>query len=211
MVDRPLLELEDVIMQGENDLSVGPISLKLFPRGRVWLEGFEADQVAAIESLLAGQKKHIAGRLLEAKPVQFLSDQIIRQRYDFHQSISDFLESHAAPSQVWLEGRKRSVRVLVDRLGLTPKDMRSPVHLSSGPVQDKFIALRLLLSRADILLISSFLHKLDTSVKTMLASHWGDFPGVIIAACDDTDLPGVPDMHRVYENGQITIGSGNQQ
>ena len=189
-----ILELDQAVARGEGGRSLGAISLRLHARDRVWLEGFSAEQSAMLEQLVAGIHSPVKGRIIEPQRIHVQGDGLMRSRMDFRESISEFLDAPSTPAMVRLQERRRSVRVVADRLGLSPRQMRNPVRLMGEEIKIKYIVLRLLLSRAELLIFSNILEEADPLSLEQLRHHWEEFPGAIIASGSRDKLPGEPNL-----------------
>ena len=200
-----LLELDQAVVRGEGENVFGPISLRIHTRERIWLDGFSPKQMVNLEKLLSGARSPVKGRLIEPQRIQVQGDGLMMERLDFRESISDYLDAPGTPDMVRMEDRRRSVRVLVDRLGLSPRDLRNPVRLLGEEIKIKYLVLRLLLSRAEVLLWSWVITQADPASTKQLQLHWKEFRGAILAAGSREDLPGPPTSVLRYDSAQDIV------
>ena len=202
-LERLLVELDAVLGREKSGFELGPISWRIFKGERAFLKGFDSDSLSALENLLGGLRQPVSGVIVEPKPVQFISDRLILKNTDLRHTIGEYLASPAAPDMVWLDGRKRSARVIIDRLGLSPRDLRQPLRHSSDLLRIKFVAIRLLLTRADILLISDLITQADPPTMHLLQNHWADFPGAMLAAA--SQFPGPYTTEVIAHEGGVQV------
>ena len=182
---------------------VGPIDWTIHRTQRIWLETGAQAEFHALSELLSGRVRPVEGYLEELGRVRAQSDYHLRSSLSLNRSISDYLNSSDAPEFVWLENRRRSVQVLLDRLGLMAKQMRLPLKFQSEEAVAKFSAFRFITSRADLLIGSEIFRGTDLQVERVLRARWADFPGVVIACSEFSRLPGPVDAH-------VKIGSGGE-
>lgn len=203
MSQAPLLTYHNVVIDTGESRRIGPIDWTLSRSQRIWLETSAEAQFHALAELLSGRLRPFEGYVEEFKPLRSQSDYQIRSSLILNRSITDYLNSSDAPSFVWLENRRRSVEVLLDRLGLTAQHRRSPLKFQTEEVVAKFVAFRFVTSRADLLIGSEIFRGTDKEVGKVLEMRWADFPGVVVGCADLSRLPGPVHSH-------VTIGIGGE-
>ncbi len=206
MAARPLLTLHEVLLPLQGGGTWGPIDWILREKARVWIEGATEEQADVLTGLFSGKIKPAGGYMEELRTVVFQSDGLLRETLPPNRTIGEFIASPDAPAFIWLEGRRRSFRVLVDRLGLAPNNLRRPIKLESAEVVLKYLALRFLVSRADVLMGRELFATKDEQVREVLRLAWKDFPGALVAPVSAENLPGDPDCHiRVLPGGKVEV------
>ena len=205
---RPLLALEGVIVAAPGGEPVGPIGWSL-PRGkRIAVTCARPGQWESLCGLLSGKLKPREGRMEEVSPVLVQSDRNLKDTLDLNQSIEGFLHSSDAPEFVWLQNRRRALYVLVDALGIAPATTRRPVKMETGAVQDKYWALRFLVSRADLLLGREIFRLPDPAVREAIRLRWPDLPGTLVAELGEGEPPGPLDARvRIDDRGAFTLAA----
>ena len=185
-----MLSLRRITFRTEADEEVGPIDVELPWAGRIWVDCPSDSCFAAFAAILTGLRKPLQGYLEEISPVVVQSDSHLKETLSPQQTIADYLDSPDAPEFVWLEGRRRSLRVLVDQLGLMPDTLRLPLKHQPPEVFTKYWALRFLISRADLLIGREIFALDDPAIQTALRRRWADSPGAVLAATARERLPG---------------------
>ena len=191
----PLLTLHNVVIESAGHPRIGPINWTINRAQRIWLETEDEAQFLAIGELLGGRLQPSEGYVEELNRVRVQSDYRLRKAAALNRSIADYLNSSDVPEQIWLENRHRSVRVLLDRLGLYANHSRLPLKFQSAEVLEKFAAFRFVVSRADLLIGNQIFSGEDAEIKQVLQMRWSDFPGAVIACAALDRLPGPPDTH----------------
>ena len=197
MKQAPLLTFHDLIIRTAEGLSIGPINWSLHRAQRIWMECADERMFAAFAEVLAGVNRPASGYIEELSTITVQSDFRLRQALKLNQSIQEYLHSTDAPEFVWLENRRRSLNVLLDKIGLTPDRFRLPLKLQPAEVFDKFWALRFLVSKADLLIGRELFALPDPQIRESLRLRWGDFPGTLLAVAAQDELAGEPDVHVV--------------
>ena len=207
MRSMPLLTLHEVVIRDAGGAEIGPIDWSIHLGERVWVDFADELQYSLLATLLSGRAKPASGYIEELKPVRVQSDLLLRQSINLNRSISEYLHSSDAPEFVWLDNRKRSVQVLLDRLGLTANRFRMPLKFQPPDVIEKFVAFRFVISRADLLIGCDLFAVRDSNITEVLKMRWADFPGVVIAGTAREKLPGVPDVHvKLAADGAFSSG-----
>ncbi|MCZ6729997.1 MAG: hypothetical protein O7C61_09850 [SAR324 cluster bacterium] len=200
-----LLVFHEVEVSHAGQVVMGPVDWTIHRSERIWLECGNTNQYEGFVELISGRRKPSAGYIEELGGVTVQSDRWIRESINLNQSIQDYLHSTDAPEFVWMENRRRSINVLLDRIGLTPDKFRRPLKLQPGEVLDKFWVVRFLVSKADLLIGRDIFMLADPLVRGALRVRWSDIPGAVIAAGEYAGLPGTPDVHvRVTGDGAFS-------
>lgn len=199
----PLLTFHEVVVETDTGGRIGPIAWTLHRAQRVWLETGNESQFVAFSELLSGRARPVEGYIEELNPVRAQSDYRLRESIVLNRSITDYLNTSDVPEHVWLENRRRSVQVLLDRLGLSANHFRLPLKFQSDEVMEKFAAFRFVVSGADLLVGGRIFDCADLKIRKVLKMRWSDFPGSVIACTQFADLPGEPDTHV-----QISVDGG---
>ena len=210
MRQAPLLTLHNVVIESEAHLRIGPINWTINRAQRIWLEAEDEAQFRAIGELLSGRLRPLEGYVEELHRVNVQSDYRLREATTLNRSITDYINSSDVPEQVWLENRHRSVRVLLDRLGLYANHSRLPLKFQSAEVIEKFAAFRFIISRADLLIGNQIFSGEDDEIEQVLRMRWADFPGAVIACAALDRLPGIPDTHAEI-TGEGSFGVAQHQ
>lgn len=211
MRQAPLLTLHDVVIESDAHLRIGPINWTINRAQRIWLETEDEAQFLAIGDLLSGRLRPMEGYVEELHRVRVQSDYRLRGTAILNRSITDYLNSSDVPEQVWLENRRRSVRVLLDRLGLYANHSRLPLKFQSAEVMEKFAAFRFIISRADLLIGNQIFGGEDAEIEQVLRMRWLDFPGAVIACAELDRLPGAPDTHAaITGDGAFSVAPHQQ-
>lgn len=192
MDGRPLLTFRDAVCRTAGGKEVGPISWVLHPGERVCVESALPGGFEALADLLTGQAKPRAGFVEELQPVVTQSDTRLREELNLNRSVQELLQNPEIPQFVWLEGRRRSLGVLMDRLALAPNRLRLPLKLQPPEVVARYVALRFILSRADLLVGAEVFASPDEPVREALRARWADFPGAVVAGVAAASMPGKP-------------------
>ena len=168
---------------------LAPANFELHAAERVWLDA-PAEIFEAFSRLLTGQLKPVWGYLETIDSVLTQSDGDLLESLQAGESIQDYLQGEKAPRQVWLDGRRRTLEVLVDSLNITPADTRRPLKLLDESIRNKYWALRFALSRAQVLVGSGIFALEDPAIRNSLARRWADLPATLFAGGPKAHLPG---------------------
>lgn len=190
-----LLSFHDVIVRGPEGLQVGPITWEIARPGRIWLECEHPRLLELLVGLLTGEKQPAAGRMRESGGITVQTDAHLKSALNPNRTIADFLHSPEAPEYVWIEQRRRSVGVLLERLGLSPQHLRRPLKMASEAVTLKYLALRFLTSRADLLIGGEIFRTADPLIQAGFRMRWADIASVVIVAAPRELLPGAVTHH----------------
>jgi hypothetical protein len=203
---RPLLALEGVTAAAPGGEPIGPITWSLGRGKRIAVACARPGQWESLAGLLSGRIRPREGRLEEVSTVLVQSDRNLQETLDLNQSIEGFLHSPDAPEFVWLQNRRRALYVLVDALDISPRVTRRPVKMEAGEVQDKYWALRFLISRAELLIGRDIFRLNDPAVRQAIRLRWPDLPGTVVAGLGEEELPGPVDARvRIDEGGAFTL------
>ncbi len=207
MQSKPLLTFRDAVIPTAGGSKLGPIQWVLQRGERVCVESALPGAFEALAAVLMGQARPSAGFVEELETVVTQSDAHLRETLDLNRSIQDLLQKPEFPPFVWLEGRRRSLGVLMDRLALAPNRLRMPLKMEPPEVVDRFVALRFILSRADLLIGREVFACPDEPVRKALRARWDEFPGAVVAGGDPGSLPGKTGT-RVVISAEGTFSSG---
>ena len=200
MDGKPLLIFRDAFIRTPEGEEMGPIRWMLHRGERVCVECGLPGGFDALAAVLMGQARPYAGSVEELEPVVAQSDARLRETLNLNRSIQDLLQNPETPDFVWLEGRRRSLGVLMDRLDLVSSRLRLPLKMEPPEVVGRFVALRFILSRADLLIGREVFAAADAAVRSALRARWNDFPGAVVAGVVPDDLPGKPGIRVVISS-----------
>jgi len=191
----PLLSLLHVVVRTPAREEVGPITWEIGRPSRTWLEVALPGHLEALVGLLSGRLQPVRGQMREHRTVHIQTDAHLRAALRPGHTIDEFLHSPDAPEHVWLEGRRRSLGVLLDRLGFSPHHFRRALRLQPPEVFERYLALRFIVSRAELLIGAELWNSPDPLVRAALAQRWLDFPGAVVVAAPRGALPGPVQFH----------------
>ncbi len=198
-VSRTLYRMTEVRVAPREGPALGPITWTLARGRRFGVRCAEPGQWETLLLLLTRQVQLRSGVMEEVAPVIVQTDRHLREGQDLNQTIGDFLHSPDTPETVWLNGRRRSVGVLVDILGISPRDTRRAVKLDAPRLPDKLWALRFALSEAGLLLGREVFALPDAEIREGLRQRWPDWPGTVVAAEGGAPLPGEVDAWVAFD------------
>jgi hypothetical protein len=185
-----LYQLHEVVVEWPEGGRLGPISWLLERGRRIRVQCAEEWQWSAFAELLTGQRPPAAGRLEELNPVSVQTDLRVREQINPNRSLQEYLESTDAPALIWIGGRRRSLHVLVDALGITPAVARRPARYLEPEDAARLWALRFLLSRARLMVARELMQVAVPEVREVLGRCWGDLAGSVVACEGALPLPG---------------------
>jgi hypothetical protein len=195
-----------VLLPGEGQ--IGPIDWTLERGHRVRVRCAHPAQWEALVALLSGERAPATGAMEEVVPVRVQTDLRVRESLSPNRTLREFLESPDAPESVWLGGRRRSLWVLLDALGISPALARRAYRYLSPEQQAKVWAFRFLLSRASLLIGREVFRIPDPLVQAVIARRWGDLPGTVVVGESDVPLPGPTDQWAALDaEGHFTCGA----
>lgn len=204
-----LYRLREVTLLLPGRGTIGPITWTVPRRRRIGVRCANDAQWEVLRSLLTGQAVPRGGLLDEAEGVTVQSDTHLRAALHRNDTLQEFLDAPETPEFIWLAGRRRSLMVLVDLLGITPAMRRRPLKFSSSGTEDKVWALHFVLSQASVLVGREVFRCPDPLVREALRRRWGDWPGTLIAGLDAEPLPGPLDgWARIDADGHFSAGDG---
>ena len=187
---------------------LGPIDWDMEKARRVAVSCADPEHWDALMDFLTGLLPPISGDVAEKEPLIVQTDRNLLEKMNLNRPFSDFLNAPETPKTLWLDHRVRSTGILLERLGLSPKNIRRDVILESETVRDKFWALRFMLSQADLLMGRDVFQIGDPLVRDCLRMWWGGFQGVLIGCENGGALPGAVDTRfRTCKDGGVTIAS----
>lgn len=201
-----LYRLREVMIPLPDGGRLGPIDWDVEKDKRVGVSCADAEHWDALMDFLTGLLPPISGEVDEREALVVQTDRNLLKNMKLTHPITDFLNAPDAPKTLWLDHRVRSTGLLLERLELTPKNIRQDIQLVSATVRDKFWALRFMLSHADLLMGREVFQIEDPPVRECLRMWWSDFQGVLIACEDVGTLPGAVDIRfRTGGDGSVTI------
>lgn len=204
-----LLRLREVTLLLPGSGSIGPITWALERRRRIGVRCASEAQWEVFCSLLSGQAAPRGGIVDEWDGVTVQTDVHLRAGLSGNATLDEFLDAPEAPEFVWLDGRRRSMMVLVDLLGITPSMRRRPLKLAPPGTADKVWALRFTLSQASVLIGRELFRCPDPLVQDVLRRRWADWPGTVLVGLDGSVVPGPLDgWVRIDAEGHFTAGEG---
>lgn len=204
MIPRPLMTLRQMHYRTEAGLWLGPLTWTLGRHERILLEWETPAVLEALFDLLSGRLQPAGGSLEEEHRVRVQSDRHLRELLTPNRTIQDILRTAELPDTIWLEQRRRSRFVVLDRLGLSPHQFRRPFKLESRAVLDKFWAFRFIVSRAELLLGREVFLLEDPAIRQVLRQRWSDFPGTVVCAAPEEVLPGPVTTRAVlHDDGSV--------
>jgi len=203
---RTLYDLRAVTVLLPRGGTLGPLTWRV-ERGRhVRVTFADEEQWQGLVALLTGQAAPRTGRMEEVLPVTVQTDARLRENLNPNLTVNAFLESPDAPEHVWLSGRRRALLVLVDLLGFTPALRRRPLKHIPPEMQERFWALRFMISRAHLLIGRDLFRSTDALLREALRRRWNDLAGTLIVAESEQPLPGPVDtwLH-IDAEGAVTV------
>lgn len=204
-----LYRLREVTVLLPESGAIGPITWEVPRRRRIGVHCASDAQWEALRSLLMGQTRPRGGIMDEAEALTVQSDAHLRAVLDRRATLQDFLDNPETPQFVWLEGRRRSLMVLVDLLGITPAMRRRPLKLCTPDVEDKVWALHFVLSQAGLLVGRDVFRSADPQVREALRRRWDEWPGTLVAGLGPEPLPGsLNGWVQIDAEGHFCAGDG---
>lgn len=198
-IRRVLYRLEAVRVRPPQGAPIGPISWDIVRGRRIGVRCADPAQWETLAALLCGLQRPEEGHVEELSPVTVQTDLRVRETIHPNLILQDYLHSPDAPEFVWLDGRRRSLEVLVDGLGISPAMTRRAVRYGPPDLFDKVWALRFMLSRAHLLLGRDVFAIADPQVRGAMRRRWKDFPGTLLACPVAPGLPGEPDLWVAFD------------
>lgn len=190
---RPLLTFREAVLRTESGASIGPIDWTLYRGARIRLEAAAPEALQTLLLALGGRVTPVGGFMEELGTVVVQGDFLLEEAIAGNRTIQEYLHSPDAPEFVRMEGRRRAPGVLLDKLGLDPRHFRRPLKLEPADVRRRYLAFRLLVSRADLLLAREILEVDDPLVHEAFALRWDDIPGALVVAAAPERMPGATD------------------
>lgn len=207
--DKVLLSLHDVRLVNAAAAETDPINLTIRQAERIQVICGDAGWREDLWAVLSGTRKPKHGVIEELNPVTVQSDRNLKDSMNLNRTLGAYLESPDAPLHVWLDQRRREIWVLVNLLGITPSDMRRPLKFESKATIERYLALRFLISGADLLLGDEIYKLDDMHIKAAFRRRWGDLPGAVIITAPPEYLPGQVDTTvHIGLDGSVAIESG---
>jgi hypothetical protein len=185
---------------------LGPIDWDVGEERRVAVSCAVAEHWDVMMDFLTGLLPPNSGEVIERDSLIVQTDRNLLDNMKLNLPITDFLNSPDAPKTLWLDQRVRSIGILLEKLEITPQNIRRDIKLESETVRDKFLALRFMLSHADLLIGREIFQIEDPLVRDCLRLWWDGFQGVLIGCQDGEVLPGAVDTRiRIAEDGGVTV------
>lgn len=201
-----LYRLRGVMIPLPDEGQLGPIDWDVGGDRRVAVSCADPEHWNALMDFLTGLLPPISGEVIERESLIVQTDRNLRENMKLNRPLTDFLNSPDAPNTLWLDHRVRSIRILLERLELDPKNLRRDIILESETVRDKFLAFRFMVSHADLLIGREIFQIEDPLVKDCLQMWWKGFQGVLIGCQDGGALPGAVDATlRIGGDGGVSI------
>ncbi len=206
MTGQRLLGLHGVRYRTRERREVGPIHLEICRGDRILLRcGLDADYDGLLD-LLTGQVLPIGGFMDEMRPVVVQTDRRLRELLNPNRTFHELLSAGDLPDYLWLEQRRRSLFVVLGRLGLSPETFHRPLKMEGEEVLDKVWALRFVASRADLLIGREIFRLRDEAVWRVMLQRWDDFPGALLYAGPPERIPGRPTITlTVEDSGAVRV------
>lgn len=192
---RTLLHFKGVTLRLSDGREVGPLDWHIRRTERICLECDDDPLLKGLWDVLLGLKKPSNGYLEEVETVVSQSDLNLLETIPGQKTLGDFLSGKTIPPFVWLEGRRRSVEVLADRLGLLVGGQSNPIKFLTPEQVHRLWAFRFMLSQADLLLGQTLFALENPLVRSALGARWADFPGAVLVCGPPEYLPGKADTH----------------
>lgn len=206
MLTHPLLGLHGIVFRTPERLLVGPIHLTIHRHEKILLRCATEPIYNAFVDVLSGKQEPIEGRLLEPSRVRMQTDLRVRQTLNPNRTIRELNAAARMPESIWLGQRRRSLFGVMDKLGIEPRHMHSPLKLEPTRIQEKYWALRFIASGADLLVGREVFALEDTAIREVIALCWGDLPGAVLYAGPPERIPTQPDsILGLNADGTVTI------
>lgn len=205
----PLYRMREATVLLPDSGSIGPITWTVYRGQRIGVRCAHEAQWDALCALLSGQRTPSGGILDEVVRITVQSDVHLRNMLRRSDTLQAYLDAPDTPEFVWLDGRRRSVMVLVDLLGITPAMRRRPLKFADPETVDKVLALRFVMSQAALLIGREVFRSADPQVREALRRRWADWPGAVVVSLDDHPAPGALNAWvRIDAAGHFTAGDG---
>lgn len=198
-IRRVVYRLDAVRVSLPQGAAIGPITWDIERGRRIGVRCADPAQWETLVALLTGQQRPDAGHVEELSPVTVQTDLRVRESIHPNLILQDYLHSPDAPEFVWLDGRRRSLEVLVDVLGISPAMTRRALRYGPPELFDKVWAMRFMLSRAHLLLGREVFAIADPQVREALRRRWADFSGTLLACSEASGLPGEPERWVAFD------------
>ena len=204
---RMLYELREVTVPLPGGGRIGPISWMLERGRRVRVATASDAQWQAFVALLTGEQHAATGTLEEVATVTVQTDTHLRESLNLNRSLEEYLNSPDMPELIMLDGRRRSLWVLLDVLGISPHMTRRALKYAAPELIDKVWALRFMLSRASLLIGRDLFRLTDEGIHAALRRRWSDLTGAVVVGETEQPLPGpVQEWVRFDGDGGFTSG-----
>ncbi len=206
MTGQRLLGLHGIRYYTRERREVGPIHLEIHRGDRILLRcDSEADYDGLLD-LITGQVLPSGGFMDEMRPVVIQTDRRLRELLNPNRTVHELLSAGGLPDYLWLEQRRRSLSVVLSRLGLSSEHFHRPLKMEAEGVLDKMWALRFVASRADLLIGREIFRLRDEAVWRVMRQRWEDFPGAVLYAGTPECMPGRPTVTlTVEDSGEVRV------
>jgi hypothetical protein len=209
MLNQPLLGLHGIVFRSVEGVEAGPIHLTIHRRERILLRCAADPVYDAFIEVLAGTRQPLHGRLVEHERVRLQIDRRLRQNLNLNRSIRELNAAAKLPESLWIGQRRRSLFGVMDRLGIDSRHMHSPLKLEPARIQDKYWALRLIASDADLLVGREIFSLEDPLIREVITLSWSDLRGAVIYAGPPERIPAPPDtILALNDDGTVSVLSG---
>lgn len=198
---RPLLTLAGVRLFLPDERTSPPLDWTVHRGERIHVADAAPAYWAALTAVLTARMPPAAGHLEELEPVIVQSDAHLRDTAEPEQTLHALLEVPGTPGHVWLGGRRRTVGVLLERLGLTADVARRPLKALTPRQWQRAWTARFLLSGAHLLVVRDLLAVDDPAVRNVLAQAWPGLAAAVVAGAPASRLPGAVDTVAAFDAG----------
>ncbi|MDH5752910.1 MAG: hypothetical protein OEZ59_10910 [Deltaproteobacteria bacterium] len=208
---RVLLGLREIRKNLPDGITLGPLEWDILKGARIHVRCATSGHWPVLCGLLTGGLEPDWGALEEPRPVKVQTDSTIWERMDAGRTINELLELEGLPESIWLQGRRRPLRIMLDWIGLEPSHMRIALGLAPAGVRERYWVARFLASEADLLLGREVFQVKCPKSRELLRLRWPDWPGAVIAACTAGSLPGAADQKvRISRQGGFSLKDTRQ-
>ena len=194
-----LLDLRAIRFKLADGRILGPVNWDIEKGDRIALECRIPEAYRVLVDVISAQLEPLEGYIEELERVVIQTDTRLKEVLSLNQTAHDILNSGVFPDSLWLENKRRSLWVVIDRLGLTPRNFHLPIKLEPPEIAEKVWALHFIASRADLLIGREIFMTGIPEIRTVLKQRWGDFTGTVICAAPDKDLPGPVTVRAVLD------------
>ncbi|MCB0404353.1 MAG: ABC-F family ATP-binding cassette domain-containing protein [Bdellovibrionales bacterium] len=178
-------------------------SVFLGPGSRLGLIGQNGCGKTTLIRTLLGEISPLHGSILRAEGLEVAYFEQHRESLDPNTSVQKAVCPNG--DQVIFQGRSVHVRSYLDRFLFSPEQADQPVSKLSGGEQSRLLIARLMLKKADVLVLDEPTNDLDISTLDVLEDCLSEFPGaVILVSHDRYFLDRVSNILFGFHNGHLT-------